>query len=88
MLSATGHDSMAALIARTVPMAILSEGRMALPEAMSESAYLEHIDQVAAKNTLFRNHIGMGYHPTEVPSVIRRNVMENPGWYTQCARML
>ncbi|MED5335564.1 MAG: glycine dehydrogenase (aminomethyl-transferring), partial [Bacteroidota bacterium] len=82
MLSATGHDSMAALIARTVPMAILSESRMALPAAMSESAYLEHIDQVASKNTLFRNHIGMGYHPTEVPSVIRRNVMENPGWYT------
>jgi glycine dehydrogenase len=82
MLSATGHDSMAALIARTVPQAILSEGPMALPEAMSESAYLEHIDQVASKNTLFRNHIGMGYHPTEVPSVIRRNVMENPGWYT------
>ena len=63
-------------------MAILSEGWMALPEAMSESAYLEHIDQVASNNTLFRNHIGMGYHPTEVPSVIRRNVMENPGWYT------
>ena len=82
MLSATGHDSMAALIARTVPQAILSEGPMALPEAMSESAYLEHIDQLASKNTLFRNHIGMGYHPTEVPSVIRRNVMENPGWYT------
>ena len=73
---------MAALIARTVPQAILSEGPMALPEAMSESAYLEHIDQVASKNTLCRNHIGMGYHPTEVPSVIRRNVLENPGWYT------
>ena len=48
---------MAALSARTVPQAILSEGPMALPEAMSESDYLEHIDQVASKNTLFRNHI-------------------------------
>ena len=82
MLSATGHDSMAALIARTVPQAILSDALMELPEAMSESAYLEHIDRIAAKNTLYRNHIGMGYHPTEVPSVIRRNVLENPGWYT------
>ena len=82
MLSATGHDSMAALIARTIPQAILSLKSMDLPEAMAESAYLEHIDRVAAKNTLFRNHIGMGYHTTEVPSVIRRNVLENPGWYT------
>ena len=82
MLSATGHDTMAALIARTVPQAILTDADMALPEAMAESAYLEHIDRIAAKNSLYRNHIGLGYHPTEVPSVIRRNVLENPGWYT------
>lgn len=82
MLSVTGHDSMSALIARTVPKAILSDEGLDLPEAMSESAYLEHIDLVASRNTLFRNHIGLGYHPTEVPSVIRRNVLENPGWYT------
>ena len=82
MLAVTGHDSMAALIARTVPQAILSDKPMDLPEGLSESAYLDHIDKVAAKNTVFRNHIGMGYHPTEVPSVIRRNVLENPGWYT------
>ncbi len=82
MLAVTGHDSMEALIARTVPQAILSDKPMALPEGMTESSYLDYIDKVAAKNTVFRNHIGMGYHPTEVPSVIRRNVLENPGWYT------
>ena len=82
MLAVTGHDSMEALIARTVPQAILSDKPMALPEGVTESAYLDHIDKVAAKNMVFRNYIGMGYHPTEVPSVIRRNVLENPGWYT------
>lgn len=82
MLAATGHDSMAALIARTVPKNILTVQNMDLPEAMAESAYLEHIDRISKKNTLYRNHIGMGYHTTEVPSVIRRNVLENPGWYT------
>ena len=56
--------------------------RLNVPEAMSETAYLEHIDHLASQNKLFRNYIGMGYHPTEVPSVIRRNVLENPGWYT------
>ena len=82
MLAVTGHDSMEALIARTVPQAILSDKPMALPKGVTESAYLDHIDKVASKNALFRNYIGMGYHPTEVPSVIRRNVLENPGWYT------
>lgn len=82
MLAVTGHDSMEALIARTVPQAILSDKPMALPEGVTESAYLDHIDKVASKNMVFRNYIGMGYHPTEVPSVIRRNVLENPGWYT------
>ena len=78
MLAATGHDSMAALIARTVPKNILTVQNMDLPEAMAESAYLEHIDRISKKNTLYRNHIGMGYHTTEVPSVIRRNVLEIP----------
>ena len=82
MLSVLGLNSMEELVRSTVPEAILMANRLDVPEAMSETAYLEHIAQVASENKLFRNHIGMGYHPTEVPSVIRRNVLENPGWYT------
>ncbi|MDA8695774.1 aminomethyl-transferring glycine dehydrogenase [Flavobacteriales bacterium] len=82
MLSVLGLNSLEELVQSTVPEAILSDQKLNVPDAMSETAYLEHIDQLAAQNKLFRNYIGMGYHPTEVPSVIRRNVLENPGWYT------
>jgi len=82
MLAEMGMDSLAALVDSTVPTAIRTRERLDVPEAMSESAYLDHIDRIALRNKLYRNYIGMGYHPTEVPSVIRRNVMENPGWYT------
>ena len=82
MLAAMGHASVDELVRSTVPTAILTDERLDVPEAMTESAYLDHIDAIASRNTLYRNYIGMGYHPTEVPSVIRRNVLENPGWYT------
>ena len=70
------------LVAQTVPGLIRQRRRMQLAPALSESQYLEHIDGIAAKNVVYKNYIGMGYNPTEVPSVIRRNVLENPGWYT------
>ena len=54
-----------------------------LPPAMSESEYLQHVKEVSLKNKVFRNYIGQGYYDTIVPSVILRNVFENPGWYTQ-----
>ena len=54
-----------------------------LPEAMSEYAYLQHIKNISLKNKLFKNYIGQGYYDTITPSVISRNVFENPGWYTQ-----
>lgn len=82
MLRAIGVASLEDLVAQTVPGKIRQRQRMQLAPALSESQYLEHIDRIASKNTVFRNYIGMGYHPTEVPSVIRRNVLENPGWYT------
>src|SRR6187397_800924 len=56
---------------------------LALPPAMSESDYLRHIKDISLKNKIFKNHIGQGYYDTIVPSVILRNVFENPGWYTQ-----
>ena len=82
MLSAIGCSSIDELIDKTVPAAIRLREPLNLPSALTESEYLEHLDELASKNSTFRNYIGMGYYPTEVPSVIRRNVLENPGWYT------
>lgn len=82
MLRTIGVASIEDLVAKTVPGKIRQRERMSLTPALSESQYLEHIDGIAGKNTVFKNYIGMGYYPTEVPSVIRRNVLENPGWYT------
>lgn len=82
MMRSIGVASMEDLVAQTVPGLIRQRERMQLAPALSESQYLEHIDAIASKNVLFRNYIGLGYNPTEVPSVIRRNVLENPGWYT------
>ena len=77
MLRALGAPSLDDLIERTVPGAIRLRERLSVSKALTESEYLEHIDGLAAQNTVFRNYIGMGYYPTEVPSVIRRNVLEN-----------
>ena len=82
MLSVIGCGSIEELIDKTVPAAIRLREPLTLPTSLTESEYLEHLDELASKNTTFRNYIGMGYYPTEVPSVIRRNVLENPGWYT------
>lgn len=82
MIRAIGVDSIDELIEQTVPADIRLRKRLNLPPALSESQYLEHIDAIASKNRIYRCFIGMGYYPTEVPSVIRRNVLENPGWYT------
>ena len=82
MLSTIGCNSIDELIDKTVPPAIRLRHPLDLPDAMTESEYLEHLDELASKNVVYRNYIGMGYYPTEVPSVIRRNILENPGWYT------
>ena len=82
MLRVLGAPSLDDLIEQTVPGAIRLRERLSVSTAMTESEYLEHIDELASQNTVFRNYIGMGYYPTEVPSVIRRNILENPGWYT------
>ena len=82
MLSIIGCSSIDELIDKTVPSAIRLRAPLNLSESLTESEYLEHLDELASKNVVFRNYIGMGYYPTEVPSVIRRNVLENAGWYT------
>jgi glycine dehydrogenase len=83
MLAAMGVESMATLIDRTVPPGIRMQAPLQLPHAMSEAEYLEHIRTVGRQNQVFRNFIGQGYYGTLTPSVILRNIFENPGWYTQ-----
>lgn len=83
MLSTIGEESVDALVDKTVPGNIRMEGALQLPPAMSEFEYLQHIKEVSLKNKVFRNFIGQGYYDTITPSVILRNIFENPGWYTQ-----
>src|SRR5688500_15311067 len=83
MLEVIGVGSIEELIHKTVPSEILMEHELQLPPAMGESDYLRHIKDISLKNKLYKNHIGQGYYDTITPSVILRNVFENPGWYTQ-----
>jgi len=83
MLDTTGIPSLEALVDKTVPGAIRMQQPLDVPPAMSESDYLRHLKEVSLKNKVFRNYIGQGYYDTITPSVILRNIFENPGWYTQ-----
>jgi len=83
MLKTIGVNSLENLIDQTVPGGIRMQGELNLPSAMSEAEYLSHIKEVSLKNKIFKNYIGQGYYDTITPSVILRNVFENPAWYTQ-----
>lgn len=82
MLSTIGVASLDELINKTIPAHIRLKNELNIYAAMSENEYLRHIAELAAKNKRFKSFIGMGYSETVVPSVILRNVLENPGWYT------
>ena len=83
MLQTIGSESLDQLIDKTVPAQIRSQKPLNLPPALSEVDYLKKMRQVASKNKVFKSYIGQGYYDVHVPSVILRNVLENPGWYTQ-----
>jgi glycine dehydrogenase len=83
MLKTIGVKSLDELINRTVPAGIRMKGELNLPSSMSEAEYLSHIKEVSLKNKIFKNYIGQGYYDTITPSVILRNIFENPAWYTQ-----
>jgi glycine dehydrogenase len=83
MLKTIGENSLASLIDKTVPAGIRMANPLNIPAAMSEHEYLKHIKEISQKNKLFTNYIGQGYYDTITPSVILRNIFENPGWYTQ-----
>ncbi len=82
MLERVGSGSLDELIESTVPSTILLDSELRLPPPNSESAALEKLRQYASLNEVAKSFIGMGYYGTHVPSVIARNVLENPGWYT------
>lgn len=82
MLKTIGISSIATLIDETIPDDIRLKKEMNLPEAMSENELLTHLEALSQKNQLFSQYIGLGYHPSITPSVIKRNILENPGWYT------
>jgi len=85
MLSVVGFSSLDALSDATVPESIkrgndFEMGRFT--KGMTESEFLEDFKKIAEKNKLYKNFLGMGYYGTHLPTVIQRNLLENPGWYT------
>ncbi|MEZ5036597.1 MAG: aminomethyl-transferring glycine dehydrogenase [Chitinophagales bacterium] len=83
MLSIIGVPSVDALIEKTIPQHIKINHEITVGQAMSEYEYLSFIRAKATENKIYNNFIGMGYYGTLTPTVILRNIFENPGWYTQ-----
>jgi glycine dehydrogenase len=83
MLKTIGVNTLEELIDKTIPSSIRTRPGLNLPEAVSEAELLSELKNVSLHNKTFRTYIGQGYYDTIVPSVILRNVFENPGWYTQ-----
>ena len=82
MLEVVGVKSLDELIDQTLPKNIRLPKPMELPEAMTEQEFLAHIHELAQKNKIADNYIGLGYYGTATPAVILRNIFENPVWYT------
>ena len=82
MLKAIGCNSLDELISETIPADIRLNKSLDLPEPVSEYKFLQDFRKVIAQNKVFKSYIGLGYYNTITPSVIQRNILENPGWYT------
>lgn len=83
MLEFLGLRNLEELIDATVPEKIRCKGSLNIPQPMDESGALSSLRELANRNRVFRSYIGMGYHDCVTPPVIQRNILENPGWYTQ-----
>lgn len=83
MIKTIGAESIDHLIDQTIPAKIRLKQPLDLPKAKSEFEYLKNLKQLASKNKVFKSYIGQGYYDVIVPGVIQRNILENPGWYTQ-----
>ena len=82
MLKTINVNSVDQLINETIPDDIRIAKPLALETPMSEHEYLSHIQVLSEKNKVFKSYIGLGYHESITPSVIKRNILENAGWYT------
>nr|MCS5663382.1 aminomethyl-transferring glycine dehydrogenase [Flavobacteriales bacterium] len=82
MLATMGLNSIDELIEQTIPSAIRLKEDLDLGKALSEQEFLAHIKELAQKNKQYKTYIGLGYNNAVLPSVIQRNILENPGWYT------
>jgi len=82
MLKTIGVKSVEQLIEKTVPSSIRMQNELDLPRALTEVEFAAHIETIGKKNRLYNSYIGLGYYNCVVPNVVRRNVLENPGWYT------
>src|SRR4028119_1317716 len=85
MLQTIGVKSLEDLIDKTIPPSIRLRQPLDIDGPVSEYEYLNELRAIAAKNRVFKSYIGQGYYDTITPSVILRNLFENPGWYTQYA---
>lgn len=83
MCGVIGVASMDELIDKTIPSSIRLKEKISLNEPMSEVELLSKLQSIASQNKIFKNYVGLGYYPTITPGVIKRNILENPGWYTQ-----
>ncbi|MFM8686559.1 MAG: glycine dehydrogenase (aminomethyl-transferring), partial [Bacteroidota bacterium] len=83
MLQAVGAATLDQLIEETIPEGIRMGNEMELPAPLTEQELLAELARIGDKNALYRNYIGAGYYGTLLPGVIQRNILENPGWYTQ-----
>ena len=82
MLNTIGLDSVNELIHKTIPNSILKNSPLKIEDAITENDYLKKLKDIADLNKNFDNYIGQGYYGTLTPSVIKRNILCNPGWYT------
>jgi len=83
MLEVVGCDSLDQLMQETVPPAIRFRDPLRIPDGVPEAELLARLRKVASDNEVWRSYLGMGYSGTITPGVIQRNILENPGWYTQ-----
>ena len=82
MLQELGYDNMDKFLKDLMPESIFDLNALKLPEPLDEASALKNLKAISKKNKVFKSFIGQGFYGCNVPTVIKRNVFENPGWYT------